>query len=302
VERSVTRREHAHAQGAVPTPWLLAPGGVFLLLFFALPLLLLLRVSLYAGGSRSGFGIGALYQADTWSLQAYRGLFSDDYFVELLTFTLKFGAQVALISVLLGLALALLIQRLRPGLRAWALGAVFLPKLASVLVVIYGLELLLGSQGLPHRVVVALSGSDAVSLLHNFSGALIGEVYLVLPYAVLLLVAALDRIDPLLRPAARGLGAGPLRCFVWVTLPLVWPSLGATFLLCLVFGMGAYVAPYILGSPNEFTLSIDIQRQAFEYSNWPRAAAESMLLLVALGVVAAVYSAGSGWWRVRGRA
>ena len=129
--------------------------------------------------------------------------------------------------------------------------------------------------------------------MHNYTGALIGEVYFVLPYAVLLLVAALDRIDPLLRPAARGLGAGAWRAFTRVTLPLALPGLSTSFVLCTIFAFGAFVSPYILGGPDEFTLSIDIQRQAFENLNWPRAAAEAVMMLATLGAVGLAYAVGA---------
>ena len=167
--------------------------------------------------------------------------------------------SAAAISVLLGFGLALLIVRLPPTLRLLALCAVFLPKLANVLVIVYGLVLLLGDFGPVNSLLAPLRGDGLpLPLLHNFTGALIGEVYLILPYAVLLLVATLDRIPALLLPAARGLGAGAFETFRRITLPLCLPGIATTFLLCLIFGIGAYVAPAILGSPDEFTLSIDI--------------------------------------------
>jgi ABC-type spermidine/putrescine transport system permease subunit I len=285
------RDRNATARG-----WLLSlPGLAFLLVFFALPLLVLLRVSVFEGGGRSGFGIGGggFYKPGTWSLEAYRGLFADAYFSDVLRFTIRFGLHAALLSVLLGFVLALLISRLQGWQRGLALGLVFLPKLANVLVMVYGLQLLLGDIGPVNRLLAALhTGVDALPLLHGYTGALIGEVYLVLPYAVLLLVATLDRIDPLLRPAARGLGAGTLQTFCRVTLPLALPGLSTTLVLCAVFGFGAFVSPYVLGSPDEFTLSIDIQRQAFENLNWPRAAAEAVMMLVTLSVVGLLYRAG----------
>lgn len=284
------RERNATARG-----WLLSlPGLLFLIVFFALPLLVLLRVSVFEGGGRSGFGIGGgFYKAGTWSLDAYRGLFADAYFSDVVRFTIGFGLIAALLSVLLGFVLALLISRLLGWRRGLALGLVFLPKLANVLVMVYGLQLLLGDSGPVNRLLAPLHfGAEALPLLHGYTGALIGEVYLLLPYAVLLLVATLDRIDPLLRPAAHGLGAGELETFCRVIFPLALPGLSTTLVLCTVFGFGAFVSPYILGSPDEFTLSIDIQRQAFENLNWPRAAAEAVMMLITLSAVGLLYRVG----------
>ncbi len=279
------------------------PALLFAALFFIVPIGLLARVSLYEGGGRSGFGIGGMYKSGTWSIGAYHDLISDGYFAELLSFTLRFGLAAAMISTLLGFTLAMLIVRLPPTVRLLALCAVFLPKLANVLVIVYGLVLLLGDFG-PVNSLLGIFRADAappLALLHNFTGALIGEVYLILPYAVLLLVATLDRIPPLLIPAARGLGAGRFEAFRRITLPLSLPGIATTFLLCLIFGIGAYVAPAILGSPDEFTLSIDIQRQTFENLNWPRAAAESILMLLCVGSLCAIYGAGVAGLRGVGR-
>ena len=278
------------------------PALAFVAVFFALPMLLLVRVSLYEGGGRSGFGIGGLYRPGTWAIDAYRQLLGDGYFVELLRFTLGFGLCAAALSVLLGFGLALLIVRLPPWVRLAALCAVFLPKLANVLVIVYGLVLLLGDYGPVNGLLAPLHGSASpLPLLHNFTGALIGETYLILPYAVLLLVATLDRVPPMLVPAARGLGAGSAQAFWRITLPLCGPGIATTFLLCLIFGIGAYVAPAILGSPDEFTLSVDIQRQAFENVNWPRAAAESVMMLVCVAVLCSSYGLGVALLRRRRR-
>jgi ABC-type spermidine/putrescine transport system permease subunit I len=288
--RSALRRV-VHRVGHAALAW---PALLFVALFFMLPMGLLVRVSLYEGGGRSGFGIGGMVKTGTWSTGAYRALLGDGYFAELLGFTLSFGFWAAAISVALGFGLALMIHRLPAWARLAALCAVFLPKLANVLVIVYGLVLLLGDFGPVNALLAPLRGDAAPwPLLHNLIGALIGEVYLILPYAVLLLVATLDRIPPMLVPAARGLGAGAFEAFWRVTLPLCLPGLATTFLLCLIFGLGAYVAPTILGSPNEFTLSVDIQRQAFENLNWPRAAAESVMMLVCVAALCGTYGIGA---------
>ena len=280
--------------------WLLAsPALLLVALLFAAPLALLVRVSLYEGGGASGNGTGRLfYVPDTWTLGAYADLLDDRLFWSLLSFTVRFGLVVAVLATALGFGLALLIHRLGPPWKALALGAVVLPKLANVLVVTYGLELLLGNIGPVNQVLRTLRLTSApVELLHNYAGTLIGEMYAVLPYVVLLMVAALDRIDPLLAVAARGLGSNPFRAFRRVTLPLAAPSLALAFLLALIFALGAYVSPYLLGSPDQYTLAVDVQRQAFENLNWPRGAAEAVLMLATLAGCALLCAAAARLWR-----
>jgi ABC-type spermidine/putrescine transport system permease subunit I len=276
-------------------PYLLAAPAVVLLLgFLVAPMLQLVRVSLYDGGGRSGFGIGGggFYKPNTWTLKAYQTLLGETYFREVWTFTVLLGVGVAGVTLAIAYPLSLFIHRLPPKAKTLALTAVVLPKLANVLVLIYGLELLLGNAGPVNGLLVGLGAvSEPVTLFHNLAGVLIGETYLILPYAVLVLVAALDRIDPTLVPAARGLGAGPLRAFWRVTLPLSAPGIALAALLSLIWALGAFTGPILLGSPQELTLAVEVQRQTFENINWPRGAATAVLMLVTLAGCLALYEA-----------
>jgi ABC-type spermidine/putrescine transport system permease subunit I len=276
-------------------PYLLSlPAIVLLLGFFLAPMVQLVRTSLYEGGSRSGFGIGGggFYKPGTWTLQTYRTLLGETYFREVATFTVLLGVGVAGITLVIAYPLSLFIHRLPPRAKTLALTAVVLPKLANVLVIIYGLELLLSNSGPINGLLVGLgAASEPVMLYHNLLGVLIGETYLILPYAVLVLVAALDRIDPTLLPAARGLGAGSLRAFWRVTLPLSTPGIALAALLSLIWALGAFSGPVLLGSPQELTLAVEVQRQTFENINWPRGAATAVLMLITLLAVLALYQA-----------
>lgn len=273
-------------------PYLLAAPAIVLLLgFFLAPMLQLLRVSLYESSGSSGFGIGGgFYKPNTWSVQAYQTLLDETYFREVWSFTILLGAGVAGVTLAIAYPLSLFIHGLPPKAKALALTAVVLPKLANVLVLIYGLELLLSNTGPVNALFVGLGVvSEPMMLFHNLTGVLLGETYLILPYAVLVLVAALDRIDPTLLPAARGLGAGPLRAFWRVTLPLSAPGIALAAMLSLIWALGSFTAPVLLGSPQELTLGVEVQRQTFENNNWARGAATAVLMLVTLVVCLALY-------------
>jgi ABC-type spermidine/putrescine transport system permease subunit I len=267
------------------TPWFLAAPAVALLLVgFLGPLLVLVRVSLYEPGSGGRFFTG------TWSAAAYAELLGERFGRGVIAFTVFLGLAVAALAVLLGYPLALFIHSLPRRAKRLALAAVLLPKLANVFVVLYGVNLLLGHHGPVNRLLV-LTGAVAEPLLltHNLFGVLIGETYLILPYAVLVLVPALDRIDPTLVPAARGLGAGPWTAFRRVTFPLSLPGLVLAGELCLIWALGAFVGPVLLGGPDQTTLAGLVQRHGLEYGDYPRGAATAVLSLLTLGVCLAVY-------------
>jgi ABC-type spermidine/putrescine transport system permease subunit I len=140
--------------------------------------------------------------------------------------------------------------------------------------------------------LVALGVFDRPRLLtHNRIGVMIAETYLLLPYAVLVLTTALDRIDPTLTAAARGLGAGPWQSFRRVTLPLSLPGLALAGQLSLVWALGALLGPFLLGGPDETTLAVEVQQQTLEKSNWPRGAAHAVLMLATLAVCLSIYAA-----------
>jgi len=270
-------------------PWhllLLVPAVLLLAVFFAGPMLLLLRVSLFAPAGSRGF-----YQPGTWTIGNYAGLFTDGYLREVLTFTLLFAAGVTLLVLVVAYLLALFIHSLPPRQKALALAAVVLPKLASMLVAVCGLQALLSGAGPVNELLLALGRAGPVQLTRNLAGAVIGETYLLLPYAVLLLVVALGRIDPALLAAARGLGASPWGAFRRVTLPLSLPGLAAAGQLTLVWALGAFVGPLLLGGPEETTLAVEVHRQAVENNRWPAGAAVAVVLIAAFVLTLTAWAA-----------
>jgi ABC-type spermidine/putrescine transport system permease subunit I len=262
-----------------PGPFFLAaPAAVLLLVFLLGPLLLLVRVSLCEPPAGEGF-----YRPGTWTLAVYGDLARDRYTGEVLLFTVALGIGVAALAVGVAYPLALYVHSLPPRGKGLVLAAIVLPKLASVLVVLYGLELLLGNSGPVNGVIVALGFvHEPLSLYHNLTGVVIAETYLIVPYAVLVLVGALGRIDPALVPAARGLGATPWQAFRRVTWPLSRPGLLLAGQLSLIWALGAFLGPMLLGSPEEITLAVEVQKQAFENGNWPRGAATAVVMLLTL--------------------
>lgn len=268
------------------TPYLLSTPAVVLLVgLLACPLVLLIRVSLYEPSHGHGF-----FVEGTWTSANYSSI-TDWYGLKLLGYTVLFGSVVAFVVVLVAYPLALFMRSLQSPWRQIALASVLLPKLASVLVILFGLQQLLGDAGPINRLLLVMGlTEEPLRLVRGPVGAIVGEVFLILPYAVLVLFVQLLRIDPTLEAAACGLGASRWQVFWRITLPLSMPGLILATQLALIWGMGAILGPLLLGGPEETTLSVEIHRQAFEYGRWPRAAALAVLLLISLGVCLTGYS------------
>lgn len=272
--------------------WLVLPAATLLFGLLAVPLVLLVRVSLYRGGDGHGF-----YTPNTWTLTHYAAL-TDAYGLRMAGYTVLFGAGVAVLTVAAGFATALWLRELAGRWRALVLAVVLAPKLASVLVILFGLQLLLADTGPVNRALVATGLIDApLQLLRGPAGAVIGETTLILPYSILIVYTHLLGLDPALEAAARGLGASAWQRFVRVTLPLAAPGLVLAGELALVWGTGAFLGPLLLGGPAETTLSVEVHRQGFDLGRWPRAAAEAVLLTATVLGCLAAYTRATGRWR-----
>ena len=269
------------------TPYLLtAPAAALLLGLLVGPVVLLARMSLYEPGRGHGF-----FTPGTWTPANFAAI-ADGHGLRLLGFTLLFGVGVAALSLAIAYPLALFLRSLPPKARLFALGLVLMPKFANVLAVLFGLQQFLGASGAVNGLLVG-SGivGGPLTLTRNLFGAAVGEVYLILPYAVLVLFVRVVAIDPTLEAVARGLGASRRQVFLRVTLPLSAPGLILAGQLGLVWGLGAFLGPMILGGPAETTLSVEVNRQAFEYGRWPRAAALTVLLVACVGAALASWAA-----------
>jgi ABC-type spermidine/putrescine transport system permease subunit I len=278
-------------------PWLFAaPAAGLLVVLFLVPLVLLVRTSLFESGGSEGF-----YRPGTWSVRAYAELLGERFGLGLVAFTAALGGAVAALAVAIGYPLAVVMHSLPPRARLIALGIVLLPKFANVYVVLYGLNLVLGNAGPVNRSLVSLGlVAEPVPLTHNLAGVVVAETYLVLPYAVLILVLSLGRIDPALTEAARGLGSSRWEAFRRVTWPLSMPGLALAGLLCLIWSLGAFVGPLLLGGPEQATLSVMVQKWGHEDGNWPRAAATAVTSLLTAGVCVLLYALPAGRLRSMG--
>jgi ABC-type spermidine/putrescine transport system permease subunit I len=265
--------------------WMLLAGGVLA------PMALLLRVSLFAQGR------GVYYEPGTWSTGAWQAVLGEPATRGVFVGTLGFAGITCGLTLALALPLSWWIARQTPRAAAVLLGAVLLPKLANMLVIVYGLMLVLSNSGSVNAAMVALGViEEPVRLTGNLFGAVVAETYLLLAYPVLIVTTALRGIDPRLREAARSLGASELDYVRRVELPLVAPSLIAATTLTLIWSLGAFIGPMLLGGPQSYTVAVDVQRQAFEHMAWPRAAAEALALF---GLMSGLI--GAGRWILRGR-
>lgn len=258
-------------------PWLLIlPAGAILAIGFLWPVALLGRISLNRTSD-----LGAMEEALT--VETYARLAADEFTWEIVWNTLTLSVLCAAIATALALPVALLIRSAPPRLRAPLSLLAVAPLLVSGTARVVGWMAILGDQGLINALLAGLGLTEApVRLINNWAGVRIGLTESLMPYACLVLIAGLGRLDARLEEAAATLGATRSRTFLRVTLPLAAPALLAAFLLTFVLGVSAFVTPRLMGGGRVFVVATEIFDLALETVDWPAAAAMAMGLLGAL--------------------
>lgn len=268
-----------------PVAWLVLPTLLLFAVFFALP-----------------FGVMALLSLTTdnplvapdaaLTVRHYRRLVGDAYHFEVLATTVRLGLLTTLAALGLGYPLAHLMARMRSRLgHALLLMAVLAPLLTGVVVRTYAWMTLLSDQGVINSVLTGLGLTRRpLRLMYNEFGIVVALVHIYVPFMVLTLSGVIARIDPRLEEAARNLGAGRLRAFREVTLPLSLPGILAGSLLVFALAISAYVTPILMGGFQVMTLPILVYQQVSASFNLGFASALGLVLLVvSIGLVVAYH-------------
>lgn len=193
--------------------------------------------------------------------------------------TVRMAAEVAVAAALLGFPVACFLAVSPPRRARILLLLVVIPFWTSVLVRSFAWIVLLGDGGLVTRLLSPLTG-DEQGLLYSEGAVVVALTHILLPFPILIVKAALDQIDGSLTRAARTLGAGPVRAFARIYLPLAVPAIVSGAMLVFVIGLGFYVTPALVGGPRESTIAVVIAQNVQETFDWGMAATLATLLLL----------------------
>jgi putative spermidine/putrescine transport system permease protein len=264
--------DSAHPMG------LATPLALFFAAFFAIPLLLLLWVSLQGNA--------------TPGLSQYARFFADGLGAKVLLHTMRIGLETTLGCLLLAYPLALLYRSAPGWARSLITLIVLLPLLTSVVVRTFAWIVILGRQGLVNSLLQSLGMIEApLRLLYTEAGLVAALIQVQMPLMFLPLAGALVRIAANLEDASAALGAGAWRTFVRVTLPLSLPGALAGCTLTFAAAVTAFITQTLVGGGQMLLMPSYIYQQAITLQNWPFAAAISMIFLAAVLAVLAVLTA-----------
>lgn len=275
---------------------LLGPGALWILLFFNLPILIVLFISFVERGRAGGLKLPPVYTLDNY-VQLFNACTSQfagpecDPFLYLGIFghSVRIGLVVTFWCILVGYPLSYFISKQKQVWRDALMILVIIPFWTNFLVRTYALKQVLATEGLLNSFLmnVGLIGQP-LDLLFNEFAVVVGLVYGYLPFAVLPMYASIEKFDHTLMEAAADLGASPVRAFLKVMLPLTLPGVIAALVLVFVPVVGAFITPDIMGGGKIEMIGTLINRQFGVSRNWPFGASMSLMLmlLVLIGVIA----------------
>ncbi|MEJ1962655.1 MAG: ABC transporter permease subunit [Gammaproteobacteria bacterium] len=271
--------------------------SIWLLLFFLIPFVILLKISL----AETRFGqqprYGPLFEWTDANLmliqlhfEHYRALFSEWLYFGAFLSSLKVASISTILCLLVGYPMAYGIARADASWRNTLLLLVILPFWTSFLVRIYAWIGLLRNNGLINNVLIGLHIIDEPIVMMQTDFAMyIGIVYAYLPFMILPLYSNLEKHDNTLLEAAVDLGATPVRAFMRVTLPLSMPGVIAGCMLVFIPAVGEFVIPRLLGGNDTLMIGRVLWDEFFSAGDWPRASAVAILLLLVLVIPIMVF-------------
>jgi spermidine/putrescine transport system permease protein len=258
--------------------WFAAPGLVWLIVFFAVPIFNQISVSLMSGDPEVGFDL-------TWSFSTYTDAVRD-YHTQFLR-SIGYAGLATIIDLIIAFPLAYFIAYKAGRFKGLLLLLVILPFFVSQVMRTASWQLILNDQGWAVARMQDLGiVSDGGQFLATGKAVVFGIAYNFLPFMVLPLYATLDRIDRRLIEAASDLYCSRFTAFRKVTLPLAVPGIFAGSLLVFIPACGDYINSSILGSSNTTMIGNVIQSKFLNVLDYPTAAALSFILMgvILLGI------------------
>jgi spermidine/putrescine transport system permease protein len=272
---------------------LLAPGLIWLFVFFIYPSIEMLRISLSSGSLDTGYSLTFSTDAYVTALQKFPHQFGNSILYSALATTLTF---------LIGFPVAYTVAFKGGRYKNLLLFLVIAPFFTSFLIRTISWKVLLGDEGpllafLKHVVHVV---PDGFSILGSPVAVVAGLTYNFLPFMILPLYVALEKIDPRLIEASQDLYATNWGAFRRVTLPLALPGVFAGSMLTFIPAMGDYVNATLLGNPQTQMIGNVIQSRFLVLNDYPVAAALSFILMVGILVLVVAYARALGTEQLTG--
>jgi putrescine transport system permease protein len=275
--------------GGLGRGWVVALPYVWLLLFFVIPFVIVLKISfsdidlaippykpLLEWGAKHALTIKL-------NFDNYAFLFTDSLYLHAFANSVKVAFISTVFCLLVGYPMAYGIARANPNTRNVLLLLVILPFWTSLLLRVYAWIGLLKANGVINNVLMSLGIiNEPLTMLYTPFAMYVGIVYSYLPFVILPLYSNLEKMDWQLLEAAQDLGCRPWQAFYKITLPLSRNGILAGSMLVFIPATGEFVIPALLGGPNALMIGRVLWDEFFANRAWPVASAVAILMLILL--------------------
>lgn len=207
----------------------------------------------------------------------YLQIFLDSAFMALTT---------TICCIIIAFPFAYMLSRMKSSFKGLLLLLVVIPFWTSALIRTYSIKIILTTKGIINTVLLNLGLiNEPLNLLYTQGAVITGLVYTLLPFMILPMYAAIDKIDKRYIEAAQDLGAGRLQTFLKVIIPLSAPGIIAGSMLVFLPALGLFYIPDILGGSKSLLIGNLIKTQFLDTRNWPFGAAVSVMLTLIMGLM-----------------
>ncbi|KJY82401.1 spermidine/putrescine ABC transporter permease [Vibrio galatheae] len=225
----------------------------------------------------------------TFTLDNYVRLM-DPLYAKVLLHSFYMAIIATLLCLVIGYPFAYIVAKMPAKWRPIMLFLVIVPFWTNSLIRTYGLKIVLGTQGILNKSLLALEIIDKpMRIMYTETAVMIGLVYILLPFMILPLYSAIEKLDNTYLEAAKDLGANKFQTFTKVILPLTMPGIIGGCLLVLLPALGMFYISDLLGGAKNLLIGNVIKSQVLNARDWPFGAATSIALTIAMAIMLYAY-------------
>lgn len=214
----------------------------------------------------------------------------DPLYAKVLLHSFYMAIVATILCLIIGYPFAYIVAKMPEKWRPIMLFLVIVPFWTNSLIRTYGLKIVLGTQGILNKSLIAMEIIDKpIRLMYTETAVMIGLVYILLPFMILPLYSAIEKLDHTYVEAAKDLGANKLQIFTKVTLPLTMPGIIGGCLLVLLPALGMFYISDLLGGAKNLLIGNVIKSQVLNARDWPFGAATSIALTIAMAIMLYAY-------------
>ncbi|EPM5584294.1 spermidine/putrescine ABC transporter permease PotB [Vibrio vulnificus] len=225
----------------------------------------------------------------TFTLDNYARLL-DPLYVKVLLHSFYMAIVATLICLVVGYPFAYIVAKMPHKWRPFMLFLVIVPFWTNSLIRTYGLKIVLGTQGILNKALLSIGLIDTpMRIMFTETAVMIGLVYILLPFMILPLYSAIEKLDDTYIEAAKDLGANKFQTLTKVILPLTMPGIIGGCLLVLLPALGMFYISDLLGGAKNLLIGNVIKSQVLNARDWPFGAATSIALTIAMAIMLYAY-------------